>query len=321
MLRLLKVPGFFLIAVLLYRAIGQADLSEFSSTLRQLRPGSVGILILLQMTSLLLAACLWARIISSLLPGKFRGIRHLFEIFRINSAASVMESITPSSKLGGEGVKILLLQRYTGNNAAGIAGLVAIHKLIILLPLMLIALTVILSGFLLGNPNQMLVELIPVESALLIIGLVLLFGILLVFLAVFLQRRLPMLEDKLHTLIILSLLMWLLYPLKYYLVAVAYGIDIQFSSLASATFIAYFAGLLPLTPGGLGTFELSMAHVLAMNGLSLSEGLLIAGTGRLITFWFPLLISILFAASYLLPAKKRQLCVSSATVYQKAEYL
>lgn len=230
-------------------------------------------------------------------------------------------------------MKLLLLQRYTGENPGGIAVLVAAHKLIILLPLMLIAVTVFLSGFLYERSGQILDDKLPFESTLqifnlpqttlLVLVLMLLSGILLTLVSMYLIRRIPRLETSVTKLkstvllaftsrkslftelICLSLLMWLLYPLKYYLVAQAYGIEISFSSISSATFIAYFTSLLPLTPGGLGTFELSMAHILFMNGLSLSEGLLIAGTGRLITFWFPLLISILFAASYVLPVRKK----------------
>ncbi len=60
-------------------------------------------------------------------------------------------------------------------------------------------------------------------------------------------------------LIIISTLIWSLYPLKVYIVCRMLFIDVDFLTVAMVTYTAYMISMVPLLPGGLGSFEGSMA--------------------------------------------------------------
>ena len=94
-------------------------------------------------------------------------------------------------------------------------------------------------------------------------------------------------------LIFISALIWSLYPLKVYIVCHMLFIDADFLTVAMVTYTAYMISMVPLLPGGLGSFEGSMALLFSMGGLSPASGLTIALLTRLATYWFPLLLSAL----------------------------
>jgi len=103
--------------------------------------------------------------------------------------------------------------------------------------------------------------------------------------------------------LIISAVIWALYPLKVYLVTQTLGLDAGLVTVIIATFTAYLVSMVPLLPGGLGSFEGSMVLVFTLGGLTTAEGLTIALLSRLITYWFPLLLSAL-AAAYLASSGK-----------------
>lgn len=99
-------------------------------------------------------------------------------------------------------------------------------------------------------------------------------------------------------LVALSTLVWLVYPIKTYLVARMLGLEIGILAIAVITFTAYLVSMVPLLPGGLGSFEATMALMFSLNGFSPAEGLTVALLARLVTYWVPLLLSAV-AAAYL----------------------
>ncbi len=100
------------------------------------------------------------------------------------------------------------------------------------------------------------------------------------------------------SLISISTAVWIAYPLKVYLVARMLELEIGFFPVAIITFTAYMVSMVPLLPGGLGSFEATMALMFSLNGFNPAEGLTVALLSRLVTYWFPLLLSA-FAAAYL----------------------
>jgi len=99
-------------------------------------------------------------------------------------------------------------------------------------------------------------------------------------------------------LIIVSTLIWLLYPLKVYIVTYMLGFNIDIITVFIIAFTSYLVSLLPLLPGGLGLYEGSMLFMFSIAGYSPAEGLAVALLSRLIIYWFPLLLSA-FATAYL----------------------
>ncbi len=89
----------------------------------------------------------------------------------------------------------------------------------------------------------------------------------------------------------ISFLVWTLYPVKIYLVATASGFEVGLIISIIATYSAYLVSMLPVSPGGLGTFEGTMATVFMISELSFAEGMAIALLARYATFLFPLILS------------------------------
>lgn len=93
-----------------------------------------------------------------------------------------------------------------------------------------------------------------------------------------------------------SAVIWALYPLKVYVVTLSLDLDVSFMVLAASAYVACITGMIPLLPGGLGSFEAGMAFMLTRGGLTVGEGLMVAVLLRAGTFWLPMLISAVAAA-------------------------
>ncbi|AUX10799.1 glycosyl transferase family 2 [Halalkaliarchaeum desulfuricum] len=89
----------------------------------------------------------------------------------------------------------------------------------------------------------------------------------------------------------LAFLLWVVYPLKIYVVAVTLGVDAGVTVAFVGTYLAYLVSLAPISPGGTGTFEGTLALVYVAAGVPFVDGLSIALLGRVVTFWFPLALS------------------------------
>lgn len=100
------------------------------------------------------------------------------------------------------------------------------------------------------------------------------------------------------TLLVISTLIWVLYPVKVYLVVYMLGFNIDIVTISIIAFTAYLMSLIPVSPGGLGIYEGSMVFLFSLAGFSPAEGLAVALLSRLVVYWFPLLIYAM-AASYL----------------------
>lgn len=94
--------------------------------------------------------------------------------------------------------------------------------------------------------------------------------------------------------LILSLVIWNLFPLKAYLVCVYLSIDINYIPILAITYLTYMIGMVPLLPGGLGSFEASAVLFLSSMGVTAYESLAFALIFRFITFWFVFLVSVIY---------------------------
>ena len=92
----------------------------------------------------------------------------------------------------------------------------------------------------------------------------------------------------------LSNLIWLLYPVKMYLLAVQFLPDASILLTGAAAFASYMVAMLPIFPGGLGGFEGAMSGLLLTMGFMQSDALVITVIFRFVTFWFVLLLAMVF---------------------------
>lgn len=253
----------------------------------------------LQVFTLLLGAYQWYH----LLKNREKSLS-LLEVFSINLVGSFVESVTPSVKLGGEGAKIFLLKQKTGRPYADLTGVLLVHKFISLVPFLLILGLVLFAGllnysipgFIYWSFGSLVVLLLVFswvifrkwdqevsEMSLGFLGKVR--GFILRMLGSVRERR-----EKISFLqmFAISILIWSLYPVKVFILSRLIGMEIDFLLVSVATFIAYLISMLPLSPGGIGTYEGTLAVILNLNGIPLAEGLGLVLLSRIITFWIPL---------------------------------
>ena len=246
-------------------------------------------------------------------------------------AGSFVEKVTPSSKLGGETAKVLLLYRKTDLNVSDLFSVVFLQKYIMLLPLLILCLLTVVVGLKTGVRLPQILSLSVPLVFVLIVVVFLLQKYFKVFtrigqwsLGFLLNSRIKIIKRGANSLakivdagffnmspgekrflMGLSFFVWGLYPLKLYLVSRMLNYNISLLFVIIVTYAAYFAGILPLTPGGLGTFEGAAGLLFVLNGFDFAQGLTLALITRLVTYWFPLLLSLL-AAVYVLHVYNRE---------------
>ena len=285
---------------------------EVKAIIFQVDPVFLGGLAVLQIFTLLMIACQWYYLL-----GKFNSTIAFSKVFIICLAGSFVESVTPSSKVGGEAVKVYLFRRETSLSYQEVTGVLVAHKYISLLPFISICAIVISIATL----RQEVPAIVYLSFAA--------FGFFFALLCLLIYRRRKedgitsssspslrqnLLREKLQNTLVfisdaaqyaryltnrkdrvvlfsLSFIIWSLYPLKVFLAAAALGFNLDILTPPIATYFAYLVSMIPLLPGGLGTFEGSMAFMFSLGGLSSAEGTAIALLSRGITFWFPLLLS------------------------------
>lgn len=262
-----------------------------------------------QMFTISLTAYQWFHLMRSEVPSlRFK------DVLRIHLAGGFVESVTPSSKLGGEAAKVYLFRKRTGIGYNRITSYMLAHKYFSLLPFLFLCLLLIsVASFTYHVPGIVLVSfgfLTILMAALVLLihrrptdrdpvtGRMPRLGPALCYVrkAACEVRGLTDARDRL-LLFSLSFMVWGLYPVKIYLTAMVLGVELGLGLVVMATFAAYLVSMLPLTPGGLGTFEGSMALILSVNGVPFAAGVGIALTARLFIFWFPLMVSAIAAMS------------------------
>ncbi len=313
---------------------------ELSQALHRADPQTMVGLVLLQIFTLGLTAYQLSFLLQKL------GNRLPFlRVFEIHLAGGFVESVTPSVKLGGEAAKVYLLRQTTRLPHSKLAGVLLAHKYISLLPFValcavLIAIAMLrqeglgpvyltflflaiffgLIAWLLrrGLKGQITAKTYDAENPLrsnrIVAYAVNKVHYLLTYIndAIYHARSLIATAER-SRLIPISLLVWGLYPVKVYLVASMLGYEVNLFYIALATYTAYLVSMLPLLPGGIGTFEGTMVLVLSLGGLSPAEGLAVALMSRAVTFWFPLFLSVAVSGRLILAiiSEKRTIDLST----------
>ncbi|WP_353893874.1 lysylphosphatidylglycerol synthase transmembrane domain-containing protein [Proteinivorax hydrogeniformans] len=278
----------------------------------------------LQLCTLFLTSFIWYY----LLKQKSNQVS-LSNVFGINLAGSFVESVTPSVKVGGEALKVYLMQKETSLKYTEITAITLVSKFISLFPFLIISFFTLCIAFISFD--------LPLFVLLAFFGLLLFFSLFFVifnFEGSFLGRSFSKLEQterpvlkkikekvnktqvfleetsiksktvvtdyrKRLLLFSIAFIVWAFYPVKVYLVARILGFQLSPVIVIIATFTAYLVSMVPLLPGGLATFEGTLALILAYEGLAPHEAFSIAIMTRVITFWIPLLVSVVPAIYYI----------------------
>ncbi len=331
---LLWIVGILLITALTV----SSGFSEIATIWRGLNPLILVLLGSLQILTLSLSSFQWYYLFNK--ENHFISFKDVFSIYL---SGVFVESVTPSSKFGGEATKVYLFRKKTGLPYQKIVAFFIAHKYISLLPFL-----VLCSIFLiLGSINFNLPGIAYISFG----ALALLFSLIAFSVhkgninkRLKISRLLDLLDDssliskplkkilagidfidsasaqvkqiltnkERNLLLVISVIIWGLYPLKIYLAAEALGIPLNPIIPIIATYLAYLVSMLPLSPGGLGTFEGTMAFIFSVNGISFTQGVAISMLARSITYWFPLFLSAAMTI-YLIKVKNMPLLQKTTT--------
>ena len=243
----------------------------------------------------------------------------LGKIFSVYMSGTFVESVTPSVKAGGEATKIFLLTKELDIPLGESSALVALQKTISFLAFLSINVFT-MTWFIvrLGTGADQSRLLIGTFALLLLIFVGILSLIFWPKKEYGFLSKLPLKEERRVKLagalinfeknfrkilarkkamvfqFLLALFIWSFFALKAYLVVLFLGISLSFIEIAVVTYLTYMVGMLPLLPGGLGTFEGSMVFFVAPLGVGISSGITLAIVLRFVTFWFVFLVSALF---------------------------
>ena len=304
-----KIVLWIVIALLFLLLLQSVNLSEIVNSLKTITLSLLLILAALQLLTQLLLNYQWCHIAGAMgLKTKF------WKMFYINCKGTLTESITPGSKIGGEVVRGYLFKTEFNCSTADAASLVAIQKIISVGSLILLNLVALI--FL---PSSVLF-LTPVFKGLLSGGMIfiLILFILMLFRPQLISRKVSSYQFNNKTLqklqnglvefsahaqkirngktlvfqLILSVFIWALFPFKLALLAGQYKSGLNSLAILGATLIAYFIAMIPISPGGLGVFEVMLSSMLIMLGLTSEQALITAVVFRFFTFWFVILYSL-----------------------------
>lgn len=238
-------------------------------------------------------------------------------ILEIHSIGVVIESFTPVAKTGGDVTKWALLRKEISKNQTTKLTLAFLFQKIITLGV----LAVFVIFFLI---NSVLFRDIVEHSYKLLLFMGLCFYLFYRFLNRFLKQKhrtkikafKQSFMERFHfsrwffVQIFISLIIWLLYPLKGMLLASYLSLHIATPTLIVLLFASYFIAQLPLTPGGVGTFEGTLMSLLVMYTIPLEEALVYTMIFRFTTHWFNALHSLPFFLVYIWKKKQNRSSIS-----------
>lgn len=286
------------------------DITDIVLRFRQIRFEYFIVLFFLQIVSMILINFQWWSINCWLKLDQVFSV-----IVEMNMLGNLVEVITPAVKAGGEVTKVVWLAKNNHLKAGVATAYVGTQKIISL------------AGFLCLNFISTLFFLIGnyrvINHWLLIISLLLLIILFLLVLYLFLypgqikkgiirfkrwknnnkiEDFFLQLEETVKQLkshycyliyqLILSIVIWLLFAVKLAYLCSVFDLNLPFFVIAMMTYITYLIGMIPMLPGGIGTFEASLILFLTSFGASTDIVFAIALLFRLATYWLVFFISI-----------------------------
>jgi uncharacterized protein (TIRG00374 family) len=322
----LKKAGLVLFSLLLLLLFWRFDFRSFIISIRMVSPLALVFLLLIQVISQLLVNYQWCRI-GKLMGGAYSFLKMLY----INARGMIMECITPGVKIGGEVTRALLLKNELNYSTTDAATLVTIQKLVSFSSFFLINLFAFAH---ISNEIESLKG--TAVRAIVYFVLLVLIGMLVVVFA-FTQWLEDRLTDKSYkhkwaiavngymlTLLynirilkgtrgemlkqfLLSFTIWALFPVKMVLLVHLFTRNYDPIFLTEITYTSYMMGMIPLLPGGIGSFEATMTGLLMAMKIQPGEALAITILFRFITFWFVIIISLLYVFGWKIGERKDEI--------------
>ncbi|UMZ75476.1 lysylphosphatidylglycerol synthase transmembrane domain-containing protein [Natranaerofaba carboxydovora] len=307
--KLVKIlKSIFLLSVV---AIIFAHMPEFIANVKQMSSATIIWLIVLQFVTLALIAMQWkycSIILSDKLGGQGGQVK---DFWIVNSYGTLLEGVTPAVKTGGEGLKVVMLIKSYGYDKKEAITLVIAQKIISICSFLIVMMACYIIVYK-RIPSFLMDNLLYV-----IITATIIFSIIYFVYAFISKEKLNYLfyklgVNKFNRLInefstykkmflnnklslgkafLLGIIIWSLLGLKTFFIVVDMNINLSYVQASSATFMGYLFSMLPISPGGIGTYEGAMSFQLYNMGLTENLALTVSILSRLFTLWLTMLIS------------------------------
>lgn len=304
--KVLRIILYSLMLVGLLALVVELDMGQVSYHINLLDKGYLLAGMGFQLLTMVLLGLQWSSMVG------MAGFRTSYrESFLLNAVGNVADALNPGLKLGGELFRYDQLKKRFNMDAEDSVLVVALQKLISISAFFI--LTFVSAVYLVFGPAREASLLFPLS--LMLIG----FGLVVSILAyMFLSER-PVdrvlqglrIKDetknsigsffknyhesleafkkdraKLLSQFALAAFIWFFYGFKLYIICMAFGIKLNFFLIGAITYVSYMAGMIPLLPGGIGSFEGAMISLFALAGVEASLAVSISFVFRLVTFWF-----------------------------------
>ncbi len=307
----LKIIGYTLVIFLFVYLIINTNFFELLGEIKKLNPLIFAFITLLQFVTQSLLIFQWHRLSKSILGGS-----SMLKMANIFTKGTVIEAVTPGAKIGGEATRLYYLKKEFDCNTDKAVNIILIQKSISTSVLLLICVFcfIQISSNIIAYLPIIFQIIISLASALLISFMI---GFLFFSdkLSLFLQKFKSL--KKLNEYVIsysnsvskiskkewiiqfcISFFIWGLFPVKMLILAKSFEINTNFTIIIAITMTSYMMGMLPIIPGGLGTFEGTMVSLFSVFSVPQSLSLATTVIFRFITFWFVILASLIFTLTY-----------------------
>ena len=296
--------AFGLIVVWVVFSLRRVELDLLLSSMRLLSWWQVVVLGMLQVLTMSLIAIQWQWIL------KAHGSQVSFlKLMRMNLVGAFFEGLTPAAKSGGEVIKYKLLRDEQLSKRTVMQ--VMIFQKVVSLSVFLLFLALSLLVFI---PSLNLTQTLPGWPLLGIFGglVVVLMGGYFLLLKTKESTTRRLFEEAWHRhrsirvpLVFVSVLVWLIYPLKLLVLLRMMQASLALEGAFVLTFVSYAIAQLPLTLGGVGTFEVTFVSVMQRLTFSETFALGVALWFRFVTFWSVFLVGALVVLMTFWQTKKR----------------
>jgi len=307
-----KLVLYALGAFMLGYIVLSADWIEFYTYL-QVTPVKVIVLLLFyQCITKLLINIQWKSLASEVC-----GEVSFLDVVLANATGDIMDGLTPGVKMGGELGRIFALKSRVDIDIADASIIVGLQKTFSLFSFLLLTLgSVTWFSLSFGGSDKYYLYIFTAAIA----AFIVIFAALILFVLkpetimgrlgrisrgsktiIKIEESLKKYSQILRRLfsnkrlfcsqMLLGIFIWSFYAFKLHVLVKSYHIQMGFFSLAAITFLSYAMGMIPLLPGGMGSFESCMILLLKLSGISVEMGAAIAIVFRLVTFWFEFILS------------------------------
>lgn len=307
-----KYSCYSIVAILFMFLLLNTDFNEMYTHLTKISISTLVCLVVLQFCTQGMLCLQWYRLVDC-----FTGIKSMYKVFYILCSGTVIEAITPGAKIGGELTRYHFLKKEMNVEKKDAVKIILVQKCISMSVLFTISIVSFLYVFLTISISMSLaMKVLSVVLSLLIV----LFLFILLFYSSFLVVMLSyfnLQSTKIYQMVVsynesialistkewiiqymISLFVWIVFPFKMFLLARSLGLSDPFIVLLAITMTAYAIGTLPITPGGIGTFEATLISLFQIIHVHTSLAITLTIVFRFVTFWLVCIVSTLFTICY-----------------------